>query len=71
VETPVEEASRNEKPVPQERPPKKPVQLVLPMGEGKEKPGKVKEEGRERPEMKRERKRRPGRPGAGRRRWRR
>jgi hypothetical protein len=70
VETPAEAASRNEKPVPQpaERPP---VQLALPMGEGKEKPGEVKEEGRERPEMKRERKRRPGRPGAGRRRRRR
>jgi hypothetical protein len=39
VETPVEEASRNEKPVPQERPPEKPVQLVLPMGEGKDRHG--------------------------------
>jgi hypothetical protein len=47
----------------------KPVQLTLPMAEPGEKSEDVKEEVVERPLAENKRKRRPGRPGAGRKRW--
>jgi hypothetical protein len=73
AETAVEKESRNEEVVSQtvEKVLEKPVQLVLPMEKGGEESDEVKEGAGERPETKPKRKRRPGRPGAGRRRWRR